>query len=173
MTKGEARDLYLRYLGEATVNGAVKADPDLGDQFEYLLPVAVNHLASVFPLRKVVTAEGEWEIPDDFRAIERIEREGVPVPYERVGDRAYRFEGKASITYLRSPAPVLPSDPDETALDLVAYACDLAPLKCAIDAAVASEAHAYKVGYLSATYNTMAAALLREDMPVFRRVYGL
>lgn len=171
MTKGEARELYLRYLGEATINGSVKADPDLRDLFGYLLPGALVQIAAAFPLHRQVEVTGtDWPVPADFWALDRVENGGRPVGYTK-GEGCYRFaEPGAVVTYARMPQQPTPEDPDETVLDVLPAAAVLVPIRCAIDAAVSSEAHAYKVGYLSTTYDTLAASLQREDVPQMRRV---
>lgn len=174
MTKGQARELYLRYLGEAKINGASKADPDLSDAFDYLLPGALSYVAAQFHLTGREETVGLWKAPAGFWAVkEARDKEGAPVPFEETGEGEYRFAAPCTVVYDRLPRELLPSAPDTAELDVLAPAEPLVPLKCAVDAAVGSEAHAYKVGYLSQSYNAMAAALTREDQPQFRRRFQL
>lgn len=63
MTKGQARELYLRYLGEAKINGSNKADPDLSDAFDYLLGPALAYVAAQFPLIGREETQGRWRLP--------------------------------------------------------------------------------------------------------------
>ncbi|MBR6735446.1 MAG: hypothetical protein IKL92_01080 [Oscillospiraceae bacterium] len=69
MTKGEARELFLRYLGAATVNGAVKRDGDLYDAFDHLLSPAVIQVAAQFPQKRVETVTLYWQAPHDMAEI--------------------------------------------------------------------------------------------------------
>lgn len=170
MTRGEARQRYLRYLGEATVNGASRGDQDLADQFDYLLPGALLHLAAAFPLYGYAEAENEFDPPESFILLEEIESGGLPARYwER--DGKYLFEGAARIRYRRTPDN--PGSNDAAALDVWAPAAELVPLQCAVMAAAGSEAQSYKLASLSALYNTMAAALRVNDAPRMIRNYAI
>lgn len=170
MTKGEARQRYLRYLGEATVNGSARGDQDLADQFDYLLLGALTHVAAAFPLYGYDEAESEFIPPEDFISLEEIESGGFPVPYWEQNGK-YLFEGTAQIRYRRTPSD--PGSDDSAVLDVWPPAAGLIPLQCAIMAAAGSEAQSYKLASLSSLYNTMAAALQIADAPRFVRDYSI
>lgn len=175
MTIGEAKAIYLRYLGEATVNGSLRNDPDLADQFSYLVNSAVIYVSSAFPDRVLVTlTDREWDAPGDFVSIFRtFDEYGMPVAYYEKGENHFIFDEICDVEYCRTPETILPGADDSTQIDLPERACELVPLKVAIDAALANPDYAYKVQFLTNTYNAMEEALLDAHMPSYRRVYGL
>ena len=178
MTKGEARRLFLEYLGERTINGSTKNNADLIGIFEGLLSTAVIEVARARPTRKLfeVTEEDKQgkffvvDVPTDHAYIMRTEDEyGLPVAYSRTGDK-YQFVRPCTVEYARRPVNDW-SDGDESGIDVENDYCQLVPLQCAIFAAQSLEEYQYKVPSLQAMYNTMLDALDDTDMPTYRRVY--
>lgn len=173
MTKGELRDRYLRYLGEATINGSPKGDQDLRDQFNYLLPGALKIVAAAFPVYKVVAATGSLTPPVDFWMLESItDADGIAIDYRVSPAGDYLFDGAANVKYRVIPQ-IEPSTADNTKVLVYMPAAELVAIQCAMTAAMGSEAHSYKVSYLSSLYNTMAVQLNISDRARFERVYAM
>lgn len=181
MTKAQARELYLRYLGERTVNGGAKADLDLNDVFDGLLGAAVMEVGRARPTRGLFEVkeedkqpEGRFfvkDVPLDHAYIMRtVDEYGLPVAYQRVKDQ-YWFVRPCKVEYALRPAMILPGAADSTTIDLDDNYAQLVPLQCAISAALGLEEFQYKVPALQAQYNTMLDALDDTDMPTYRRVY--
>lgn len=180
MTKGEARRLFLDYLGEHTINGSTKNNADLIGIFEGLLSTAVIEVARARPTRALFEVkeedkqpEGRFfvkDVPNDHAYIMRtVDEYGLPVAYQRVKDQ-YWFVRPCKVEYARRPVNdwVLG---DNSVIDLENDYAQLVPLQCAIFAAQSLEEYQYKVPSLQAMYNTMLDALDDTDMPTYRRVY--
>jgi len=174
MTKGEARALYLRYLGERTVNGSVRADLDLNDVFNGVLDTALTFVAASFPDRVVLTVDKDAltiDMPADMAyIIKTLDEYGNPVAYKRVAYQ-FVFAGPCEVVYAKRPDTIAVEAPDTTVIDLDDRYAKLIPLKCAIEAALGLEEYAYKVQALTQSYNTLAEALDDNNMPTYRRVY--
>ena len=172
MTKGEAYRLFLRYLGEATVNGSAKDDPDLRDLFDQLFPQAVGSVGASFPPRETqLLTECDWEAPDDLIEVTRaLDDHFLPVAFLRLGERQYHFSAPCRVEYTRMPHAISATAPDSTEIDL-GRASLLVPIQTAVNAALSQEAYAYKVSYLTSSYNALADALGEADGITFRRVY--
>lgn len=173
MTKGEARKLYLGYLGEATVNGSEKNDPDLKAAFDTLLPGAVLYVGLAYPKKEVTEVPAVWEAPENLIEVTKaVDEAGNPVPFDTMGN-TYRFDRACTVEYTRLPQEVASTAPEETVLDLEKTVCMLVPIKAGIDAALSIDAIAYKGTYLVNTYNSLAASIGKEDAAAFRRVYAV
>lgn len=181
MTKGEARRLFLDYLGEHTINGTTKNNADLIGIFNGLLSASVMMVGRARPERAVFQvvkedkqSDGKFfavPVPADHAYILRtIDEYGLPVAYQRVKDE-YWFVRPCQVEYARRPATILPSASDSLEIDLDDNYAQLVPLQCAIFAAQSLEEYQYKVPSLQAMYNTMLDALDDTDMPTYRRVY--
>ena len=174
MTKGEAREQFLRYLGVATVNGAARSDADLKDGFDYLLWPAVLQAAAQFPTMKTAYVCGEWNVPEDFfELVAAVGEDQSPVSWRRTGERSYRFEEPCTAEYTVLPSAILPQAPDETEIPLDDRTAMLVPVRAAIDAAVSSEEYAFRVPYLTAAYNGLLSVLGEQNAPSRRRVYAV
>lgn len=173
MTKGELREKYLRYLGEATINGSPKGDKDLADQFNYLLPGALQNVAAAFPVYKVVATTGSFTPTTDYWTLESLtDADGMPVDYRVSPAGDYVFDGAADVKYRILPQ-IAPSAPDDAAVAVYLPAADLVAIQCAMTAALSQETQSYKVAYLSSLYNTVAAQINISDRPRYERMYAL
>jgi|GEM_PF-1535344 len=169
MTRAEAKALYLRYLGEATINGSPRDDPDFSDLFDALLYPAIVQVAALYPSRETLCVERRLEAPEDLVAITRtFDETGAPVAYTRVGERTFFFDAPCTAEYTRRPSA--PGEENDAVLDLDERAAQLVPIQIAIHAAAASPEHAWQVPYLTASYNALHAALDAQHAVTFRRV---
>lgn len=172
MTKGEAKSLFLYYMGEATVNGQNKDDLDLSQTFNNLLNSAVVFVSSAFPTRIVVSVPKEWETPNDFVEILRtFGKSGEVVSYYRKGQKKFIFEEECDVEYSHLPEYISPFADESVVLDIGERAAQLVPLKIAIDAALGREEYSYKVPSLSEQYNTMANAVTEANAITLKRVF--
>ncbi len=173
MTKGELRDRYLRYLGEATINGSPKVNKDLADQFNYILPGALKNVAAAFPVYAVAAATDSFTPPEDFWTLESLtDADGMAVDYRVSPAGTYIFDGRADVKYRVLPQ-ISSTAPDDTAVMVYPPAADLVAIQCAMTAAISFAEQSYKVAYLSSLYNTMAAQLTISDHPRYERVYAI
>ena len=174
MTKGEARELFLRYLGAATVNGAIKRDGDLYDAFDHLLSPAVIQVAAQFPQKRVETVTLYWQAPDDMAEITAaLDSFGRPVSYRRIGDRGFVFEEECTVEYNRIPKQIAPADTDETVIDLDERTALLVPIRAAVDAAASTQEYAWKASFLTAAYNALADSIGAQNTVSRRTVYAV
>ncbi len=172
MTRAEAKALFLRYLGEATVNGSEKGDLDLADQFDRFLYPAMVQVAALYPALETAEVSGEWQAPENLVEITRTVGEtGQSVAFRRIGTGTFVFEEPCTAIYSRAPAA--PQEGDGAVLDLEERAAQLVPLQIAIHAAASSPEHAWQTAYLTASYNAMHAALDQRDAVTFRRRYAV
>ena len=169
MTRGEAKALFLRYLGAATLNGTPRDEPDLADAFEALLYPALVQVGALYPPRETAEVQGRFEAPEELIAITRtFDERGAPVAYTRVGERTFWFDAPCTAEYTRRPAA--PEEGEDAPIDLDERAAQLVPLQIAINAAAASPENAWQVPYLTASYNALHAALDSQHAVTFRRV---
>lgn len=174
MTKGEARAQFLRYLGAATVNGCDRADADLRDLFDHLLDPAVLQAAAQFPLLKTAEVTGRWKAPEDFFEITQVfSADGERKNYRRIGQNVFWFDAPCTVEYASLPSAIAPDAPEETELALDRCAALLVPVRAAIDAAASTEEYAFRVPYLTATYNGLLSAFGDRNAPAKRTVYAL
>jgi len=172
MTRAEAKALFLRYLGEATVNGTEKGDLDFADQFERFLYPAMVQVSALYPIRETAEVSDTWQAPDHLIEITRTrDAAGLSVAFTRLGARTFVFDAACTAEYTRAPA--VPGEEESVVLDLDDRAAQLVPLQIAIFAAAASPEHAYQTAYLAASYNAMHAALNACDAVTFRRRYAI
>jgi len=172
LTRAEAKALFLRYLGEATVNGSEKNDLDLADQFDRFLYPAMVQTAALYPALETAEAGTEWQAPENLVEITRTAgAAGQSVAFHRLGARTFIFEEPCTVVYSRAPA--VPREGDGAVLDLDERAAQLVPLQIAIHAAASSPEHAWQTAYLTASYNAMHAALDARDAVTFRRRYAV
>lgn len=174
MTKGEARELFLRYLGAATVNGDAKYDGDLYDAFDHLICPAVIQVAAQFPQKRVEKVSLYWKAPEDLAELTSATNDvGMPVSYRRLGERGFIFSEACTVEYNRIPMRISPTDTDETWIDLDERAALLVPLRAAMDAAASTQEYAWKASFLTSAYNALADSIGAQNAVSRRTVYSV
>lgn len=174
MTKGEARRLFLQYLGEATQNGQPKNDPDLAYAFDTLLDSAIVQVGASFPAAEYTAANGAWTAPQDFVEITRVRNScGMPVCYTSRGEREFFFPEPCEVEYVRAPHMPDAAAGDDAAIDLDERVCALVPLQAALSAAMTMPDYRYTVPYITAELNSFSALLDRRNVPAARRVFAI
>lgn len=186
MTKGEARELYLRYLGERTVNGSPIGDQDLSDVFDGLLGPAILFVGSTFPVKDEIEVKKEdyvesegWyikDVPVDLAHIIDVKDKHslLPVSYQRHGNvpggHIFVQRAPSIIEYAKRPTFLGPDAADTDVIDLDPRYAQVVPLKAAVDAATGLEEYYYKATSLAQALNTMIMAMQDADVPSRRRV---
>ncbi len=182
MTKGEAKELALRWLDEATINGEINSreqTADLTDKFNYFLNDALIFLSGFFRLPRVYCPakpdgiEGglvRYRMPEDFKELNKIVVTGEN-SYEDISD--YRFEpprdfllapeqdGTLKFLYWGNPREVTSFAPEEEILDVDALGAVALPLKLAADATAGSEDTMHISYYLEGKLSGMIVNLLQ------------
>lgn len=188
MTKQDAKELALRILDEATINGqpaGVELTADYTDKFDYFLNDALVFIANLFPLNTTVSIKfytpyqvrGPYvrvELPDDCLKIRNI------IAYDSDGgfqDVEYKEDTETSVlvskatmdkfpnidlTYNRLPEEVAPDAPDDTVLDISRKAEGFLPLKLAVDATAGNEETASISSFLSSRLDNSFVNLLGD-----------
>ena len=174
MTKGEARRLFLRYLGEATVNGRDKNDPDLIAAFDDLFCAAIVQVGASYPNAEYVKTDGRWTAPPDMVEVRRmLSSRGTPVYYTYRGNRLFTFSEPCTVEYMRAPHMPDAALGDDAVIDLDERVCQLVPLQAAVNAAISMPEYEYMVPYITAELNAFSATLDERSAPVYRQVYAV
>ena len=137
MTLGEGKDKVFMLLDEHSAGGEVEHDEDIEKKMTYFFDIAQKQLAQTVPLIKTkkFTADGraEYTMPDDFRKIYRIWRDGVSVTsrYAWRGKKLIvpaRDEGcEFAVDYYAIPASISLDEDDSYVFELPEDACQCLP----------------------------------------------
>lgn len=203
MTKLEAKELALRILDEATINGqpaGVELTADYTDKFNYFLNDALVFIANLFPINQTVSIKfytdyqvrGPYvkvELPDDcmkirnviaydsngsYQNVEYIEDTNVSILVNKNIMDSY---SSVELNYNRLPEPVTFDADDETVLDIVRKAEGLLPLKLAVDATAGNEETSAISSFLNSKLDNLIINLLGDGEKAYsfgvERVYSM
>lgn len=202
LTKGRAKELALRWLDEATLNGqaaSAELTADYTDKFNYMLYDVLVYIANIFKLRgeytvndSGLTAAGNYyrvEMPDDFMSFNRIiaynDVSSAEIPDFRrestnvyLIPKAYFTDGVTiEVIYWRFPKAVEIDTSDTSELDVVKKAEQLVPLRLAIEATAGSDETNAISAYLEGKFSNMVNNLIGDDSDysgyAVERVYSI
>lgn len=188
LTKGRAKELALRWLDEATLNGQAASSEltaDYTDKFDYMLYNVLVYIAAIFRLRgTLIVKPNECEkvggyyrvqLPGDFMGFNRIlvynELTQAEIPdFRRESTDVYLIpdvyftEGvTVEFIYWRSPKKIEIDDLDTTELEVRPKAEQLVPLRLAIEATAGSDETNAISAYLEGKFSNMVNNLLGDD----------
>ena len=188
MTKGEAKRLALRWLDEATLNGqeaGAELTADYKDKFNYFLYNVLVYIAAVFKISRtfsVTATEGipkggyvSFTLPNDVMELDKIilynaSQYDEVRAFRKEGDNVYLIPKNAigendtiEFIYWGMPAVVAVDSDDTVAIEVVAKAEQLVPLRLAIEATAGSDETSGISAYLEGKYSNMVANLLGEE----------
>ena len=198
MTKGEAKNLALRWLDEATINGqpvSSELTADLEDKFDYMLNGVLSYLATFFKVDKTYTTEiqegvkksryRQFEMPDDYRGLKNIvvyndssyaEIENYIAEQDGVFLLPDNLTGTIEFNYYGEPARVEVIASETAVLEVARKAEALVPLKLAIDATAGSEETSALSAYLNGVFSNMLANIIQGETSTYKgvtRVYAM
>jgi hypothetical protein len=198
MTKGEAKNLALRWLDEATINGqpvSSELTADLEDKFSYMLNGVLSYLATFFKVDKTYTTVidagvkksryRQFVMPDDFRGIKNIiayddssyaEVENYVAEQDGVFLLPDNIKGTIEFNYFGEPMGVPVDADNSTQLEVAKKAEVLVPLKLAIDATAGSEETSALSAYLNSVFSNMLANIIQGETTAYKgvtRVYAM
>lgn len=187
MTKLEAKELALRVLDEATINGqpaGVELTADYTDKFDYFLNDALVFIANIFPIHSSISIKfytpyqvrGPYvrvDYPEDIIKIRNV------VAYSDKGyeDVQYIEDSENSIlveryildsytavemNYNRLPETITFDAPDDTVLDIPRKAESILPLKLAIDATAGNEETSAISAFLNSKLDNLIVNLMGD-----------
>lgn len=187
MTKLEAKELALRVLDEATINGqpaGVELTADYTDKFDYFLNDALVFIANIFPIHSSISIKfytpyqvrGPYvrvEYPEDIIKIRNV------VAYSDKGyeDVQYIEDSENSIlveryildsytavemNYHRLPETITFDAPDDTVLDIPRKAESIIPIKLAVDATAGNEETSAISAFLNSKLDNLIVNLMGD-----------
>lgn len=192
MTKGEAKNLALRWLDEATINGqpvSSELTADLEDKFSYMLNGVLSYLATFFKVDKTYTTVAQagvkksryrqFVMPDDYRGLKNIvayddssytEIENYVAEKDGVFLLPDNIKGTIEFNYYGEPARVELDAPDGTLLEVARKAEALVPLKLAVDATAGSDETSALSAYLNGVFSNMLANIIQGETNTYKSV---
>lgn len=188
LTKGRAKELALRWLDEATLNGQTASSEltaDYTDKFNYMLYDVLVYISAIFRLSGSYTVNtdectevgGYYKVkmPDDFMGFNRIMAyssvTSTEIPdFRRYSTSTYLIpkiyfsdDITVEVVYWRMPEQIELSSSDTTVLDVVPKAEQLVPLRLAIEATAGSDETNAISAYLEGKFSNMVNNLLGDD----------
>jgi hypothetical protein len=184
MNKGQGKDIFLRWINQATASG-LPADPmqyaDYTDKYEYLLDSVIKFLAKFRPIKAQVTIlSGDVAVDTSILGYTRIT---LPLDLskinsvENLGDSVqWRLQGKSTIIisnlvvlpidifYDKKPTYVAPNSDISIEFELDEDVHILVPLKCAIMATKGDDPSLSDE--LQIEFNQLAPSIL-NDTPLY------
>ena len=138
MTLGEGKDKVYMLLDEHSAGGEIEHDEDIELKMAYFFDIGQKLLAQTVKLlktRKFTATQGktEYAMPEDFRKVYRIYRDGSPVTtrYRWVGNKIYvplSDEGcQFEVIYFAIPASITKDTTDDYEFELPEDACQCLP----------------------------------------------
>ena len=185
MTLGEGKDKVYMLLDEHSAGGEIEHDEDIELKMAYFFDIAQKLLAQTVPLikqKKIRASAGktEYAMPDDFRKVYRIYRDGSPVTgrYRWAGRKLYipaSDEGcEVIIDYYAVPADITKDTPDEYEFELDETACQCLPYYVCAQNLLPDLVMDYSI-YLQ-MYNLMVSqldtSLPGENQRIQQRLFG-
>lgn len=188
LTKGRAKELALRWLDEATLNGQAASSEltaDYTDKFDYMMYNVLVYIAAIFRLRGSFVVKPEEcekmggfyrvQLPEDFMGFNRVivynDTASAEIPdFRRESTDVYLIpdtyfiEGTTvEFIYWRSPKKVEIDALDTTELEVRPKAEQLVPLRLAIEATAGSDETNAISAYLEGKFSNMVNNLLGDE----------
>ena len=195
MNKGRAKELALRWLDEATLNGqpaGAELTADYVDKFNYFLYDVLTYVAAIFRLSRTmevppeeVVARGPYYVvtmPEDFMDMDMVKAYSdttyYAIPnYQRETEKTIlirRDDVKKGDTievfYFGLPKAVAVDAPEDTELEIVPKAEQLVPLRLAIEATAGSDETSAISAYLENKWSNMVMNLLGEQRGAYNQM---